>query len=294
MERRKFVKSGLAAGVGSLAVGACAPAQRPGVTPAGASLMTAGPPLKQSVCKWCFPKMTVEQLAVAGREIGLKSIELLGPADWPTLAKHGLTCAMGSQPAPHTIARGFNRIENHSWLVSGYETRLREAADAGIPSVICFSGNREGMSDAQGLENCAVGLAKVLPTAERLGVNVVMELLNSKVNHPDYMCDHTAWGVELAKKVGSSRFGLLYDIYHMQIMEGDLIRTIKANHQHLFHYHTAGNPGRHEIDETQELFYPAIMRAIKETGFTGYVGQEFLPTRDPLASLAEAVRICNV
>jgi hydroxypyruvate isomerase len=301
MKRRDFLQSGLVAGAAAL-TGAC-------VSTAGATVLpstvtgAAGMPsstaagegaIKQSVCKWCFPNLSVEELAAAGRDLGLKSVELLDPRDWPVLQKYGLTCAMSNAAGPGGIPRGFNRIEHHEWLVPAYEQRLREAADAGVPNVICFSGNRGGTSDEQGLENCAIGVAKLMPTAERLGVNLVMELLNSRVNHADYMCDRTPWGVALAKKVESERFGLLYDIYHMQIMEGDVIRTIRDNHQYLFHYHTAGNPGRNELDESQELFYPAIMRAIKETGFTGYVGQEFVPRRDPLASLAEAVRLCNV
>jgi hydroxypyruvate isomerase len=175
-----------------------------------------------------------------------------------------------------------------------YEKRIAETAEAGFENVICFSGNREKMDDQQGMENCLVGLKRILPIAEKRGITIVMELLNSKVNHADYMCDHTAWGVELAKRLSSARFKLLYDIYHMQIMEGDVIRTIRDNHQYIGHYHTGGNPGRNEIDDSQELYYPAIMRAIKETGFKGFVGQEFLPTRDPLTSLAEGIKICTV
>jgi hydroxypyruvate isomerase len=304
MKRREFLHSGLAAGVTALAAGACASAAQGAVrtgpaasaaTGAGAAAASSGSTrLKQSVCKWCFPDISLDDLAAAGRDMGLKSIELLNPDDWPTLQKYGLTCAMSNAAGPGGITRGFNRLEHHDWLIPAYETLLRQAADAGVPNVICFSGNRDGMSDAQGLENCAIGVAKLVPTAERLGVNLVMELLNSRVNHRDYMCDRTPWGVELARKVDSERFGLLYDIYHMQIMEGDVIRTIRDNHQYIMHYHTAGNPGRNELDENQELFYPAIMRAIKETGFQGYVGQEFVPKREPLVSLAEAVRLCDV
>lgn len=247
--------------------------------------------INHSVCKWCYPSLTVEELATAGSKMGLQSIELLDPGDWPILAKHNLICAMANGPSQ--IDRGFNRIEHHEWLVPAFEQRLKEAANAGYPNVIAFSGNRNGMSDEQGLEHCALGLRKIMPTAERLGVTVCMELLNSKVDHPDYMCDHTVWGVELAERVGSERFKLLYDIYHMQIMEGDVIRTIRDNHQHIGHYHTGGNPGRHEIDETQEIYYPAVMRAIAETGFTGFVAQEFIPTRDPLESLSQALAICG-
>jgi hydroxypyruvate isomerase len=304
MKRREFLQSGLAVGATALAAGSCASAAGTAVQQAGtpgaaggiaAAAGTGGSgALKQSVCKWCFPNTSLDDLAAAGRDMGLLSIELLNPDQWPTVQKYGLTCAMSNAAGPGGIPRGFNRTEHHEWLIPAYETLLRQAADAGVPNVILFSGNRDGMSDAQGLENCATGVARLVPTAERLGVNLVMELLNSRVNHPDYMCDRTPWGVALAKKVESERFGLLYDIYHMQIMEGDVIRTIRDNHQYFMHYHTAGNPGRHELDENQELFYPAIMRAIKETGFQGYVGQEFVPTREPLVSLAEAVRLCDV
>ena len=172
---------------------------------------------------------------------------------------------------------------------------MKAAADAGCRQVICFSGNRDGLSDEQGLDNCAAGIKRLLPLCERLGIRLCMELLNSKVNHKDYMCDHSAWGVELCKKVGSDHFRLLYDIYHMQIMEGDVIATIRANHQFFAHYHTGGVPGRHEIDDTQELHYPAIVRAILETGYTGFLGQEFIPAKeDKLASLKQAVKICSV
>ncbi|HEX7071120.1 MAG TPA: TIM barrel protein [Rhodothermales bacterium] len=248
--------------------------------------------INHSVCKWCYPDFTVEALAVEASKIGLASIELLGPEDWPTLKQHGLICAMANGPSQ--IPRGFNRIENHEWLVPQFKERIREVAEAGFPNVIAFSGNREGMDDAEGLENCVIGLKQIMSDAERLGVTVCMELLNSRVDHGDYMCDRTPWGVELVKRVGSERFKLLYDIYHMQIMEGDVIRTIRDNHEYIGHYHTGGNPGRHEIDESQELYYPAIMRAIVETGFQGYVAQEFVPSRDPIASLRQGIEICDV
>lgn len=248
--------------------------------------------INHSVCKWCYGDLSVEELAIAAGEMGISSIELLGPDDWPILKKHGLTCAMANGPS--RIPDGFNRIENHTWLVPQFIEYIPKVAAAGLPNVICFSGNRNGLDDEEGLENCVKGLQQIMPTAEKHKVNVSMELLNSKVNHPDYMCDHTNWGVELVKRVGSDRFNLLYDIYHMQIMEGDIIRTIRDNYQYIGHYHTGGNPGRNEIDETQELNYPAIMRAIKETGFKGYVAQEFIPTRDPLTSLRQAIQICDV
>jgi hydroxypyruvate isomerase len=193
------------------------------------------------------------------------------------------------------IEKAFNRLEHHDTLVEIYTPHMKAAAAAGAKNVIVFSGNREGISDKEGLQNCATGLQRLLPLAEELGLTLVMELLNSKVDHPDYQCDHSAWGVKLCETLGSQNFGLLYDIYHMQIMEGDIIRTIRENHRWFTHYHTGGCPGRNEIDDTQELFYPAIMRAIADTGYTGYVGQEFIPLRkDPLASLRQGVEICSV
>lgn len=252
---------------------------------------------RHSVCRWPYGKMTVEELVRMAKDIGIQSVELLEPAEWAIAARHGLTCAMGyaTVPEPRTrLTRGFNRVENHAWLIPAYERAIPLAASAGVPNLICFSGNREGLSDEDGLAACATGLAALMPTAERHGVGICMELLNSKVDHADYQCDRTPWGVALVKKVGSERFKLLYDIYHMQIMEGDVIRTIRDNQKYIGHYHTAGVPGRHEIDASQELYYPAIARAIAETGFTGYVAQEFIPTRDPRTSLTEAVRLCTV
>lgn len=252
---------------------------------------------KLSVTRWPFHKFTLDELSQMARELGLDSVELLEPDEWAVPKRYGLTCAMGyaTVPNPETrLTQGFNRIENHAWLIPAYQRAIPLAAAAGVPNVICFSGSRAGQSDDEGRAVCARGLAPLVPIAERHGVTLCMELLNSKVDHPDYQCDHTAWGVALAKQINSERFKLLYDIYHMQIMEGDVIRTIRDNHRYIGHYHTGGVPGRHEIDSSQELNYPAIMRAIGESGFTGYVAQEFVPTRDPRASLAEAVRLCRV
>ena len=260
--------------------------------------------IRQSVCKWCFKDIPLETFVPAAKEMGLESVELLNPEDFPILKKHGLTCAMVNAPSAKTpqgvavgpIRKAWNRIEHHDTLVQAYEKRIAETADAGYENVICFSGDREGMTDEQGLENCVTGLKRIMGTAEKRRINVMMELLNSKVNHKDYMCDRTPWGVELVKRLGSERFKLLYDIYHMQIMEGDVIRTIKDNAAYIGHYHTAGNPGRNEFElqDQQELYYPPIMRAIKATGFKGFVGQEFLPKRDPLTSLRAAVKLCAV
>ncbi|MFD2570012.1 hydroxypyruvate isomerase family protein [Spirosoma soli] len=249
--------------------------------------------INHSVCRWCYSKISLDDLCKAAKEMGIKSIDLTGPDEWPTLKKYGLTCAL-PQGAGKGINDGFNDPKLHDELVASYEAIFPKLKEAGLNTVICFSGNRRGMSDEKGLENCAVGLKRLMPSAEKYGITMIMELLNSKVNHKDYMCDHTAWGVDLCKRVGSENFKLLYDIYHMQIMEGDIIRTIRDSSKYIGHYHTGGNPGRNEIDDTQELYYPAIMKAIVETGFKGYVAQEFIPKRDPLTSLKEAVLICDV
>jgi len=249
--------------------------------------------INQSVSRWCFAKIPLDQLCEFCKRLGIKSVELLGPKDWPIVKQYGLTCAMVSSGTP--IGKGFNRRENHDWLVAHYEKMIPMVAEAGFRNLICFSGNREGMDDEEGLRNCAEGIKRLLPLCEKHNVVLVMELLNSKVNHPDYMCDRTRWGVELCKRIGSEHFKLLYDIYHMQIMEGDLIRTIRENIQYIAHFHTGGNPGRNEIDETQEIWYPAVMRAIADLGYTGYVGHEFIPkSPDPLASLEKCARLCDV
>ena len=248
--------------------------------------------LKQSVCAWCYSKIPLEDLARAAAEIGLSGIDLLNPADFPTIQKYGLICPMVNGPGG--IAKGWNDPAMHELLITKGRERLREIAAAGFPNMIVLSGNRNGTPDDVGLKHCAEGLKQLTPLAEELGVNIVMELLNSKKDHKDYMCDHTRWGVELCEAVASPRFKLLYDIYHMQIMEGDVIQTIRDHHQHIAHYHTGGVPGRNEIDTGQELYYPRICEAILETGFTGHLAQEFIPKRDPLTSLREAAQICDV
>jgi hydroxypyruvate isomerase len=254
--------------------------------------------IRHSVCKWCYPKVSLEDLCIAGKQMGLQSIELLGPAEWPTLQKHGLTCAITSNPLKDGLGginKAFNRVEHHDTLVSAYEEWLPLAAKAGLKNIICFSGNRDGMDEETGIKNCAKGLHRLMPLCESLKVNLVMELLNSRVDHKDYMCDKSKWGVALCKTVGSERFKLLYDIYHMQIMEGDVIATIRRDHAYFAHYHTGGVPGRNEIDETQELNYPAIMRAIVATKYEGHVAQEFIPKRpDAVGSLRQAVGLCDV
>ncbi|WP_149243926.1 TIM barrel protein [Dyadobacter sp. 32] len=257
-----------------------------------------GPQLKgrinHSVCKWCYSKIPLEDFAKECQKIGLKSIELLGPAEWPILKKYGLTCALPNG-AGMGIEKGFNDLALHDELVKSYEDLFPKLKEAGLTSVICFSGNRRGMSDIDGMRNCAIGLKRLMPSAEKYNVTLIMELLNSKVNHKDYMCDRTEWGAGLCEMVGSEKFKLLYDIYHMQIMEGDVIANIRKYHKYIGHYHTGGVPGRNEIDDTQELYYPAIMKAIVETGFKGFVAQEFIPKRtDAIASLAQGVQICDV
>ncbi len=254
--------------------------------------LAGGGRLKQSVCQWCYSDMPLDDLCAAAKKIGLLSVELLSEKDWPVVKKYGLTCAMANGPS--TIPVGFNRPSEHDRLVAESERLLPLVAAAGLPNMIVFSGNRAGMGDGEGLANCAAGLKRITPLAEKLGVTVCMELLNSKVDHKDYMCDRTPWGAELVRQVGSPRFKLLYDIYHMQIMEGDVIRTIRDNFDAIGHYHTAGVPGRNEIDASQELQYPAIMRAIADLGYTGFIGQEFIPKRDAMTSLAEGVRTCDV
>ncbi|SMO80928.1 hydroxypyruvate isomerase family protein [Gracilimonas mengyeensis] len=249
---------------------------------------------KHSVCEWAYGDHSLEAICKAAVNIGIDSIELLNPDQWPVVQKYGLTCAMANG-SDYNIPKGFNNLEYHEKLQNDYADLIPKAAEAGLPNIICFSGNREGMDDQVGLEHCAKGLEPVVKLAEEHDITVCMELLNSKVDHPDYMCDHTEWGVELVDKVGSDRFKLLYDIYHMQIMEGDIIATIRKYSNYIGHYHTGGVPGRNEIDDTQELNYKAIMEAISETGFEGFVGQEFIPSRDDdFASLRQGVEICNV
>ncbi|WP_114783502.1 hydroxypyruvate isomerase family protein [Botryobacter ruber] len=250
--------------------------------------------INHSVCRWCFKDLSLDELSVAAKSMGITGIDLVGPKEWPVLKKHGLESTM-CNGAEISLVDGWNTKKNHATLIKNYTDMIPLVAKAGYKNLICFSGNRRGMDDETGLKNCTEGLQQILSLAEKHKVTIVMELLNSKVDHKDYQCDKTAWGVELAKRLGSENFKLLYDIYHMQIDEGDVIRTIKDNHAYIGHYHTAGVPGRHEIDDSQELNYPAIMRAIKDTGFTGYVAQEFMPAQpDKLASLRKAVQICDV
>jgi hydroxypyruvate isomerase len=248
--------------------------------------------IKQSISWWCFPDMQPEALLKAAVEIGYSAVELVGQEHWGRIKDHGLSIAAVSGHA--SITNGLNRRENRARILGELERNLALAVEWGIPNLICFSGNREGLVDEAGAEITAEALRAAAPLAEQAGVTLVLELLNSKVDHPDYQCDYTPWGVRVCQMVHSPRVKLLYDIYHMQIMEGDVIRTIRAHHAWFGHYHTAGVPGRNEINETQELYYPAIVRAILATGYTGYLGQEFLPTGDPVAALRQAYDLCNL
>ncbi|MFV0606291.1 MAG: hydroxypyruvate isomerase family protein [Niabella sp.] len=253
--------------------------------------------INHSVCRWTYSKLSVEELCIAIKKIGFAAIDLVGPKDWPILKQQGVFSSM-CNGAEINLIDGWNEPKFHDTLIKNYTEHISLVSKAGYKNLICFSGNRRGMDDETGLQNCVKGLQKILPIAEKNNVIIVMELLNSKVNHKDYMCDRTSWGAELCKRLGSENFKLLYDIYHMQVDEGNVIQTIKDNHQYIAHYHTAGVPGRHEIDNTQELYYPAIMKAIVETGFKGYVAQEFIPTgktqAEQLKALKNAIETCDI
>ncbi len=258
-----------------------------------AQVVTRKGRLKQCATRSCFGNMSLEDSCREGARLGLKGIDLVGPKDWPALQKYGLLPTMVG-PTGHTLQDGINRKESHSQIEPPFREMLDRVAAYGAPNVIALSGNRRGMSDEQGIENCAAFLNRVKAQAEDKGVTICLELLNSKVDHPDYQCDHTAWGVAVMKRVNSPRVKLLFDIYHMEIMEGDIIRTIRDNFQYIGHFHTAGNPGRHEIDSTQELNYRPVAQAIVDLGYQGYFAHEYSPLRDPSHSLSEAIEICDV
>jgi len=253
---------------------------------------------RHSVCRWCYGEVPLEEFCQEVKKLGYESIELTGPAEWPVLHRHGLTCAIATFPqSPEgigTIEKAFNCIEHHDVLESLYRDMIPQVAAAGIKQLILFSGNRDGMDDATGLKNCAIGIRRILPLAIEHGITLVMELLNSKVDHPDYMCDHTEWGAALVDEIDSPNFRLLYDIYHMQIMEGDVIATIRKHHNRISHFHTAGVPGRHELDDQQELNYKAICACLHEVGYTGWLGQEFTPREKPgFEALKAAIELCR-
>ncbi|MBN1466356.1 TIM barrel protein [candidate division KSB1 bacterium] len=250
--------------------------------------------IRQSICRGCLSKsgMSVEQMAAVAAEMGLAGLDLVQPKDWDAVKKHGLVATM--VPGAGSIKSGLNDKSLHPKFMEEFSANIKAAAAAGWPNVITMAGDRQGISDEEGMENCTIILKEAVKIAEDHGVTICMELLNSKVDHPGYMCDNTAWGFELCRRVGSPHFKMLYDIYHMQVMEGDLIATIRKNIDHIGHFHTAGVPGRHEIDEDQEIQYPAVMRAIVDTGYSGYVAHEYTPLRDPLTSLRQAVQTCDV
>ena len=295
IHRRKLIKQ--------LAAGGLAAASLPVMAATCSNTSNSNAPKKtalknninHSVCQWTYNFISLEELCKAVKDIGFNAIDLVAPKDWPILQKYGIYSSMCYHGGKVSLTEGFNDKKFHDGLVKDYTEVIPLMVKAGYKDVICFSGNRNGMDDETGLKNCTEGLKRLLPLAEKNDITIHMELLNSKVNHKDYMCDRTPWGVELVKRLSSPNFKLLYDIYHMQIDEGDVIRTIQDNHQYFGHYHTGGNPGRHEIDDSQELYYPAIMKAIIATGYKGYVAQEFIPAKeDKIASLREAIRICDV
>lgn len=286
MNRRENLKT-LSLGVGALlsnpaGIGAMALDQTSGSEPSK---------IRHSVSRWCYASTPLEKLVDFCKEKNIHSIELLEPDEYKYVTKKGLTCAVANGPETH-ITRGFNESALHPYLLNEYRRLIPMAADAGIPNIICFSGNRNGLNDNTGLENCAKGLEPVIKLAEKHKITLIMELLNSKVDHADYQCDHTSWGVNLVQKTGSDHFKLLYDIYHMQIMEGNIIETLRKNITSIAHLHTAGVPGRNDLDQFQELHYPAIFRAIKEIGYSGFIGQEFIPKKqNPLESLWDSIQM---
>ncbi len=289
MKRRTFIGTSAAASVAILASRTAVAADS-----SNKNTMKLNNNINHSVCQWCYGSIPLENFLKSLNELDVTSIDLIGPKDYPLLKKYNIHNSM-CNGAEISLTEGWNDLKYHETLIKNYKEMIPIVAEAGYTNLICFSGNRRGMNDVVGLKNCVEGLKQIMPLAEKHGVMIQMELLNSKVNHPDYMCDHSEWGVELCKQLGSDNFKLLYDIYHMQIMEGDVIRTIQEHHQYFGHYHTGGNPGRNEIDETQELYYPAIMKAILETGFKGHVAQEFVPTwEDKIAALKQGVTICDV
>lgn len=289
MKRRNFIGTSAAASVGFLTTATTAANFENKVTTAELKYN-----INHSVCYWCYNTIPFEEFLQALNKLDIRSIDLVDPEQFPLLKKYNIHASM-CWGAGKGITEGWNNPDFHEELIADYKRVIPLVAAAGYTNLICFSGNRNGMNDMVGLRNCAKGLKQLMPMCEELGVVLQMELLNSKVNHKDYMCDTSEWGVSLCETIGSENFKLLYDIYHMQIMEGDIIRNIQDYHQYYGHYHTGGNPGRHEIDETQEIFYPAVMKAIVETGYKGHVAQEFVPSwEDKLAALKQGVTICDV
>jgi len=300
MKRRTFIQNTAALTTGTILTSAgCATTATTSMDTTPTAPTTLTPSLRKgnirhSVSRWCFGKYPLEEFLPMLKDIGIPAIDLVGPDDWDTLKKHGIDCSM-CNGAEINLVDGWNEPKFHEQLVKNYTEMIPKVAAAGYKNLICFSGNRREMSDEVGLKNCVKGLNIIMPLAEENGVTIIMELFNSKVDHPDYMCDNTPWAIKLCDQLGSEHFKLLYDIYHMQINEGDIIRTIRNHNSYFAHYHTAGVPGRNEINDTQELNYPAIMRAILKTGFKGYVAQEFIPTyENPIDALRESIDICDV
>jgi hydroxypyruvate isomerase len=277
----------------SIVASAGAAASGPALWSANDALMVRRGRIHQSVCQWCYPKIQLDDLSAYAAHIGLKGVDLLNPDQYQVPRRYGLICTLGYAGGGE-IAQGLNRLENHAAIEGGFRKNIPLAAKAGVPNVITFSGNRAGLSDQEGAKNTVIGLNRVKQIAEDHGVTICMELLNSKVNHKDYMCDHTAWGVEVMRQVNSPNVRLLYDIYHMQIMEGDLIDTIQQNIQWIGHFHTGGVPGRHELNDQQEVQWDGVMRGIAGTNFHGYVAHEFVPVGDPYAALLQAANLCDV
>jgi hydroxypyruvate isomerase len=280
------------AGAGALAIGSALKADTG--TPVDGKAVKNGR-LKQSVCRWCYQRIPLEEFCKGVAEIGLTAIDLLRPEEWEVAERYGLMCSTGYPgDGGGTIVDGLNNRQLHDQIVRTFETVMPKAKKMGVPNLITFFGNRKGMPDGDAIDACVNVLGRLRPLAESAGINIVVELLNSKVDHKDYQGDHTEFGVKVMKAVGSPRIRLLYDIYHMQIMEGDIIRTIQQNKEWIVHYHTGGVPGRHELDATQELQWATIAKALVDMGYTGFMAHEFIPTRDPMTSLREAVTLCDV
>jgi len=300
-ENRRTLLRGAVAGALGLSSLAALGAESQSTTPSTST--TSGPTtalkgnIRHSVARWTFDFLTMEELCLVVKRLGFSAIDLVGPKDWHILKQHGVDSSM-CWGAELNLTDGWGDSRFHKPLIERYREHIDLVADAGYKNLICFSGSKRGMNPEEGLKQATKGLKQILAQAEKRGVILQMELFNSKIDHPDYFADNSAWGIELCKRLDSPNFKLLYDIYHMQINEGDVIRTIQNHHQYFGHYHTAGVPGRHEIDDTQELYYPAIMRAIQATGFNDYVAQEFMPKRATIAekieSLQAAIRICDI
>jgi hydroxypyruvate isomerase len=292
LSRREALLAATAVLAAPLAASAQAVAS-PAPSPAALGRAVRKGRLKQSVSRWCYKTIPPREFYKAVADLGLPAVDLLEESEWPIVREYGLVCSMG-YGGGGTISDGLNVKANHDAIATGLLASIPRAAKLGVPNLITFFGNRRGMSDADALANCVAGLNRVKAAAEEHGITICVELLNSRVNHADYQGDRTSFGLDVVKAVGSPRVKLLYDIYHMQIMEGDIIATIRKNQEWIAHYHTGGVPGRHELDDTQELNWAAVCRAIVDTGFTGYVAHEFVPVRDPLTSLREAVVLCDV